>query len=481
MSACTFVKSAVNEQNLMATPESLQAIREDVEIIDSSLAFTYDLLRSMLDMHRAACKSLIVEETPLDVLRDIIEPVVAMLYKRNIQFELKTECPPDLYILSDRLRLKQILLNLCRNSARYVQKGYIKVGACVVHEKIQFYVEDSGYGISETRRKNLFSKFQESLEVMDQGSGVGLCLCKSMANLLRGDIWLDENFDSGVEGFVGSRFVIGLDRGPMHEKDMKATLTFLRDYSETDATHEETFSTAGTRSESFKSQPVLAEKRNSGHQECASVKIPTHSLDPITVSHPGAREESTKDPSPMTVEIPTLPERLSILFVDDDMILRKLFMRSVRKVVNSWDIQEAASGEAALKMTDQKEFDIIFMDQYMASVEKKLLGTETVHALRSKGVRSRICGLSANNVEEGFWNAGADAFMLKPFPCKKDQLEQELNRILLAPRNPSIEEFGPISCRGVVAKSNDPITQHTVVSDESKVLTPLEVAAAKQV
>jgi CheY-like chemotaxis protein len=98
--------------------------------------------------------------------------------------------------------------------------------------------------------------------------------------------------------------------------------------------------------------------------------------------------------------------------------------------MSTWDIQEAASGEAALRLIDTKEFDIIFMDQYMASVEKKLLGTETVHAMRSKGVRSRICGLSANDVEEGFLSNGADAFMFKPFPCKKEQLERELHHLL---------------------------------------------------
>jgi hypothetical protein len=58
------------------------------------------------------------------------------------------------------------------------------------------------------------------------------------------------------------------------------------------------------------------------------------------------------------------------------------------------------------------------MDMYMASVEKQLLGTETVQALRSHGCKSRICGLSANDVEENFINAGADAFMFKvrPYP-----------------------------------------------------------------
>ena len=66
----------------------------------------------------------------------------------------------------------------------------------------------------------------------------------------------------------------------------------------------------------------------------------------------------------------------------------------------------------------------------MAAVEKQLLGTETVRALRAQGVKSIICGLSANSMEDGFREAGANSFLFKPFPCEKEALTQELVRIL---------------------------------------------------
>lgn len=66
----------------------------------------------------------------------------------------------------------------------------------------------------------------------------------------------------------------------------------------------------------------------------------------------------------------------------------------------------------------------------MASIEKQLLGTETAQAMRAKGVKSTLCGLSANDLEQQFFNSGADAFLLKPFPCKKDALTWELLQIL---------------------------------------------------
>jgi CheY-like chemotaxis protein len=95
-----------------------------------------------------------------------------------------------------------------------------------------------------------------------------------------------------------------------------------------------------------------------------------------------------------------LPKNLSVLFVDDDLVLRKLFSRSVAKAAPTWKIQEAANGETALRMVDSEAYDLIFMDQHMASTEKQMLGTETVRALRAKGFKNTICGLSANDIEQ---------------------------------------------------------------------------------
>ena len=57
-------------------------------------------------------------------------------------------------------------------------------------------------------------------------------------------------------------------------------------------------------------------------------------------------------------------------------------------------------------------------------------GTEAVAALRNKGVTCRICGLSANDKEQEFFDAGADAFMFKPFPCDEISMTNALRRVL---------------------------------------------------
>jgi CheY-like chemotaxis protein len=182
-----------------------------------------------------------------------------------------------------------------------------------------------------------------------------------------GDLFLDESFDSGTPGSPGTRFTLRMNLAPMEN----------------------------TRQSSFKGG--LLEQS------------------PEVAPHNGACDNSR-----------VLPEGLSVLFVDDDTVLRRMFSRTIKRVAPTWKITEAANGETSLRLTETQTFDLIFMDEYMASVEKQLLGSETVRLLRARGVSSLICGLSANDKEQQFLDAGATTFMFKPFPCQNEALKTEL-------------------------------------------------------
>jgi signal transduction histidine kinase/CheY-like chemotaxis protein len=381
MSALSFVTSAVNETTHISNAEFKKSLQDDTEIIGSSLHFIDEFLRSMLDTYRAAANKLEVKLAPTDLLKDVLEPVCNMLYQRDGSVDVTVDCPKNLIIATDCLRLKQIVLNLGRNSTKFVHSGYIRFRAAVVDGFVEVYVEDSGPGIPIEKRGALFEKFQSSLDVLSQGTGIGLSLCENLTHLLHGDIWLDESYDSGVKDSPGARFVIRLNTPPLS------------------------------------SDAILQSSSKGG-----------------TSSSSSSREFIQSENDIISTKVVKLPENLSVLFVDDDLVLRKLFSRSVTKAAPTWKIHEAANGETALRLVDSEAYDLIFMDQHMASTEKQLLGTETVRALRAKGFKSTICGLSANDIEQSFMSAGADCFILKPIPCDRSRLMGVLDGILSSNR-----------------------------------------------
>jgi len=395
LSATSFVMSCVSENKPLRDPQTLNLIREDAGIIDSSLQFINELLRNMLDMHRAGSKQLKIEFNPADVLRDILEPVASMIYQRGGNFEVKCICPENLVVLTDKLRLKQVVLNLARNSSKFVIKGYICLRANILKNgTIQIAIEDSGPGVPEDKKNDMFCKYQESHDECKQGTGIGLSLCKNLTELMGCDLFLDNEFTSGIQGCPGARLVINLN-----VPELSIDAIALEKLEMEDA--------ASTRDKVARSDGDSANK----------VRRTQFGVDPKTQKYNFYENQD-------------LPEKLRVLQVEDDMILRKLFARSVKRVCPGWELFEVANGEGALRMVDEQDFDIIFMDQYMSSCSKQLLGTETVRMLRAKGVMSKISGLSANDVEQSFLEAGANHFIFKPFPSKEEPLKRELKQLM---------------------------------------------------
>jgi signal transduction histidine kinase len=109
---------------------------------------------------------------PVDMLHDVLEPVASMLYQRGSDFQVLLECPENLVLVTDKLRLKQTCLNLGRNATKFVHKGFVRLRAAVVDGMVHVYIEDSGPGISEEKRQQLFGKFQEALDTLNQGTGM---------------------------------------------------------------------------------------------------------------------------------------------------------------------------------------------------------------------------------------------------------------------------------------------------------------------
>jgi signal transduction histidine kinase len=141
-----------------------------------------------------------------EVLRVATATVEPMLRNGNVR--LVTDLAPDLPpIKSDRDKLKQVVLNLLSNSAKFTEKGEIKVAAWCDNGSVKLTVSDTGIGMNQEALKYIFDEFRQvdmSTTRKYGGTGLGLAIVKRLANLLGGDIEVESE-----EG-KGSKFTITL-------------------------------------------------------------------------------------------------------------------------------------------------------------------------------------------------------------------------------------------------------------------------------
>ena len=122
--------------------------------------------------------------------------------KQHIDFTIEMDCgPSNLIILTDKIKLKQILINLISNAFKFTEEGQIKVG-CKPNDNDQllFYVLDTGSGIPEDKKDFIFERFTQLEQNRNQvlgGTGLGLSIVKGLVDLLGGNIWLESEVSKG--------------------------------------------------------------------------------------------------------------------------------------------------------------------------------------------------------------------------------------------------------------------------------------------
>jgi PAS domain S-box-containing protein len=117
--------------------------------------------------------------------------------KLNIEMLLPQS---DKIITLDQNKLDSILSNLIKNAIKYTDSGTIQMGCSYKGRYIEFYVKDTGIGISKNKKELIFERFMQAdnrdTRVFD-GSGLGLAISKSYVEMLGGNIWLESQEGKG--------------------------------------------------------------------------------------------------------------------------------------------------------------------------------------------------------------------------------------------------------------------------------------------
>jgi len=128
--------------------------------------------------------------------------------EKGMQLIYKNTLPTsEAYIRTDNEKVYSILTNLVKNAINYSKVGTIEFGYIKRGKNLEFYVKDTGIGISKDRQSAIFERFIQadiSDEMARQGAGLGLSISKAYVEMLGGKIWVESE-----EG-IGSTFYFTL-------------------------------------------------------------------------------------------------------------------------------------------------------------------------------------------------------------------------------------------------------------------------------
>mgnify|MGYP000735040526 CR=1 FL=1 len=197
----TPLNAIVGFSSLLAETDSRSERQEYIKIVQENNELLLQLISDILDLSKIEAGTFNFVYTNVDVNETCSEIIKSMGMKVGKGVELILEEPfPECYIYTDKNRFTQVISNFINNALKFTQQGSITLGyEQVSHQKIKFYVRDTGMGIPEEKQKSVFERFVK-LNTFVQGTGLGLSICKSIVSQMGGEIGVDS-----TEG-VGSCF-----------------------------------------------------------------------------------------------------------------------------------------------------------------------------------------------------------------------------------------------------------------------------------
>lgn len=192
---------------LMKLPGPLNAEQErQLEIVQSSARHLLSLINDILDLARIESGKLELSFEPVCVT-EIVEEVVASLngLAAAKHLELTTQIADvSETVVTDRRALTQILVNLTNNAIKYTPSGSVRIDVweCKLADvpAVAFSVTDTGIGIKPEDQERLFRAFEQldrSSTRKFEGTGLGLYLCRNLAQLLGGELSVSSEYAKG--------------------------------------------------------------------------------------------------------------------------------------------------------------------------------------------------------------------------------------------------------------------------------------------
>lgn len=194
-------------------PESAKEDIRDIMMASNSLL---EIVNGILDISKIEANKLEIVKKEYEIGKVFDELIIltkSRIGDKPIEFRsvIDPTIPPVLY--GDHVRLKQIVLNILTNAAKYTNEGYIefkvdsvqKDGVC----RLIISVEDTGIGIAKDKIDKLFTKFErfdEEKNITIEVTGLGMAITKKLVELMNGTIVVQSEYGEG------SKFTVAIDQ-----------------------------------------------------------------------------------------------------------------------------------------------------------------------------------------------------------------------------------------------------------------------------
>lgn len=195
----TPLNAIVGFSKLLAEVTEEDEREQYADIIEKNTELLLQLINDILDLSRIEAGTLEFEEKPVALnalcqgLYDIFLPrtpqQVQLVYDKAF---------PETITLTDGNRIAQILSNLINNACKFTKAGEIRFGYLLKDRQIEFYVKDTGIGISPNHLEKIFNRFTK-LNSFAQGSGLGLPICRMILENIGGTIGVASTPGTGTE------------------------------------------------------------------------------------------------------------------------------------------------------------------------------------------------------------------------------------------------------------------------------------------
>ena len=170
---------------------------EYLDIVKANSNLLLHLINDILDLSRIESGKMefIDENIQMDELCEELRQMHQMRIKNDVKVIFERPAV-SLTIVSDSHRLRQLYSNLISNAIKYTEKGSITLGYKLKGNMMEGYVRDTGSGIPVEKLNNVFGRF-EKLDLLKQGFGLGLSICKSILDKMGGKIWVESELGVG--------------------------------------------------------------------------------------------------------------------------------------------------------------------------------------------------------------------------------------------------------------------------------------------